>query len=810
MQDGRIPIVQKTLIGGLQPDDDVLAQGRDTAQWIDGQNMVVSNTTGYLSGVSTKNTVTTPPPTFNGSQNRYTVGGGIFNYLAPIYQKTIATFENSDWPNETWTFSGTGTASLVNALTEGDQALSLACTAGQTATGTSTLPASLNLSSLTYTTLAIDTNWNNVSNFSSGYIRIGSDSSNYRQFNLSSPGSIDYFILKFNFSSPSSTTGTPNLSAIQYVQISLTAGGGGSITVVLDNLRLASFASTTIGTLTLTPNAGNIQQAFIIDKIVGTSSSMVTNVGDSLFIQSASDSINDTIPIISGILKAGFTNNVPGFDPTNFYFSQFQKTGTASQNILYYVNGKNGYFSYDPAASAGSRNSRIDSGDYKYICSHKNMIFLGGSSSAPNLVQPSGVNDPVTLTSANAVTIPDISGSYITGLISMDEYLAIVRSDGIWKLYGSNPDSATTDFQLINSNSKVGCIEMKSACRVGPYIYFFNGDEIFRFDGNDSVSVSGNLGQMLSGFNVKFCSIYYNKIRDLVVFNFAPSTVVDPVVTKTGYYQLCYCPTAKAWGKMGAFDDPVSVEFWGLNWGGANYTKQLVYQGGLQIYQVDPTSPTDISMPWFIKPQWNDSDRPDLMKDHDTLTLYLRDQSSRNLPAIRVDMYSDFDPDNSVQTFQAQNEIQTISPSVAPDAGTYKIVFSGQTTGTLNWNDSAATIQAALEALGNIGSGNISVSGTLATTVTLTFQGTLAATNVDQVTISNNALTNSSVAITLNINTSQDGNAYTPTNNSLQVLLNGVSGRAMTFKASGTCTSQKDKAVMFSGYSYTYSEIEDL
>src|SRR6185369_6447045 len=243
---------------------------------------------------------------------------------------------------------------------------------------------------------------------------------------------------------------------------------------------------------------------------------------------------------------------------------------------------------------------------------------------------------------------------------------------------------------------------------------------------------------LFTGYSKILCSIYYNEIRDLVVFNFVPDSFAVPVSNKTTFFQLTFCPTFKAWGKMGAFDDAVSVQFFGLAWAGSAYSKPLVFNGGLQFYQVDPSTPTAISMPWFIKTQWNEGGRPDLIKDHDSFTWYVRDQSSINKPASTVVMYSDFDPSTARQTFQAQNEIQTITPSTPPDAGLWRITYSGYETTDLNWNDSAATIQAALEALASIGSGNVVVTGTLATLVTLTFQGTLAGTNLDPVTITAN------------------------------------------------------------------------
>jgi hypothetical protein len=81
------------------------------------------------------------------------------------------------------------------------------------------------------------------------------------------------------------------------------------------------------------------------------------------------------------------------------------------------------------------------------------------------------------------------------------------------------------------------------------------------------------------------------------------------------------------------------------------------------------------------------------------------------------------------------NELQTVSFSPAPTAGSYTLTFYGQTTSALDWNDPAATIQAALEALSTIGTGNIAASGEADSgSISITFQGTLANTNVPQTT----------------------------------------------------------------------------
>lgn len=86
----------------------------------------------------------------------------------------------------------------------------------------------------------------------------------------------------------------------------------------------------------------------------------------------------------------------------------------------------------------------------------------------------------------------------------------------------------------------------------------------------------------------------------------------------------------------------------------------------------------------------------------------------------------------------ATNEVQTITLTSGHVAtgGTFTITYDGQTTSAIAYDADAATIDTALEALSNIGVGDVSVSGTLNTGITVTFTGTLAATNVAEMTVS--------------------------------------------------------------------------
>lgn len=98
------------------------------------------------------------------------------------------------------------------------------------------------------------------------------------------------------------------------------------------------------------------------------------------------------------------------------------------------------------------------------------------------------------------------------------------------------------------------------------------------------------------------------------------------------------------------------------------------------------------------------------------------------------------------------SEVQTITFGGTPDGGTFKLAFDGQTTAAISWsatnNTLVANIDAALEALTNIGTGGVTTAvGTMTSgigTITLTFAGALAAKAVNTVTVADNSLTGTS------------------------------------------------------------------
>jgi hypothetical protein len=95
------------------------------------------------------------------------------------------------------------------------------------------------------------------------------------------------------------------------------------------------------------------------------------------------------------------------------------------------------------------------------------------------------------------------------------------------------------------------------------------------------------------------------------------------------------------------------------------------------------------------------------------------------------------------------NEVQQFDLGGA-SAGTFTVTFDGETTGAINWDATAADVQAALEGLSNIDPGDVEATGgpLPGTAVVLTFGGQHAGENVPEITIDGAGLTGAAVTIT--------------------------------------------------------------
>jgi hypothetical protein len=96
-----------------------------------------------------------------------------------------------------------------------------------------------------------------------------------------------------------------------------------------------------------------------------------------------------------------------------------------------------------------------------------------------------------------------------------------------------------------------------------------------------------------------------------------------------------------------------------------------------------------------------------------------------------------------ISTLTAANDVQTITVTGTPTGGSFRLALSGQVTGPIAYNANAAAVQAALEALSNVGTGNVVGGGgpLPGTAVTATFQGDVAGVEVPLITLYSNSLT---------------------------------------------------------------------
>lgn len=117
------------------------------------------------------------------------------------------------------------------------------------------------------------------------------------------------------------------------------------------------------------------------------------------------------------------------------------------------------------------------------------------------------------------------------------------------------------------------------------------------------------------------------------------------------------------------------------------------------------------------------------------------------------------DPDTTAGT----NEVQTVTITGTPTDGNFTLTFAGQTTGNIAYNANAGTVQTALEALSNIASGDVAVTGGPGpgTPWVVTFGGAYAKTDVPQMTANGAGLTGgSSPAVAVTTSTPGDAGEH--------------------------------------------------
>jgi PKD repeat protein len=155
---------------------------------------------------------------------------------------------------------------------------------------------------------------------------------------------------------------------------------------------------------------------------------------------------------------------------------------------------------------------------------------------------------------------------------------------------------------------------------------------------------------------------------------------------------------------------------------------------------------------------------------------------------------------------QLLDEQQTVRTTNAT-GGTFTLTFNGQTTAPLAYNATAADIDAALEALSNVGANNIQTSGGPANTanVNVFFRRALQQTNQNQITANGSALTGTTPTVATT--TAQEGAWFQrPTGDDRRSTLNSndLRGKILRVKVKDTiAAADQNKADLGSGGAYT-------
>jgi hypothetical protein len=103
------------------------------------------------------------------------------------------------------------------------------------------------------------------------------------------------------------------------------------------------------------------------------------------------------------------------------------------------------------------------------------------------------------------------------------------------------------------------------------------------------------------------------------------------------------------------------------------------------------------------------------------------------------------------------NAIQDISINNGPTGGTFTLTYGGHTTTGITYNAAATTVQAALQALASIGSGNVVITGPAGGPYVATFQGSLAGESIATMTSNASGLTGGIGTVSITITTTTVG-----------------------------------------------------
>jgi hypothetical protein len=120
------------------------------------------------------------------------------------------------------------------------------------------------------------------------------------------------------------------------------------------------------------------------------------------------------------------------------------------------------------------------------------------------------------------------------------------------------------------------------------------------------------------------------------------------------------------------------------------------------------------------------------------------------------------------------NEVQTATITGVPTGGTFTLTYNSETTAAIAYNATAAAVQSALEALGNVSAGDVVVTGSAGGPYTLTFGGGLGGVDVVALTATASLTGGTSPGVTIATPTAGGGFATDGTDVAAGFLFNSI------------------------------------
>lgn len=111
------------------------------------------------------------------------------------------------------------------------------------------------------------------------------------------------------------------------------------------------------------------------------------------------------------------------------------------------------------------------------------------------------------------------------------------------------------------------------------------------------------------------------------------------------------------------------------------------------------------------------------------------------------------EPDYTETQVVDTNEAQTVTITGSPTGGTFTLTLSGSTTAAIEHDAAASAVQTALRAIASVDGPNVAVSGPAGGPYTVDFIGSLATTNVAQMTATSSLTGGSTPSVTVTTTT---------------------------------------------------------